>query len=143
MIDLTFYDNDRKHTPPVSVASGHLGTNEWQQLVIEAKAPEGAALMTFRAGYNHCTGTMWFDEAELVQVEPPQITEAPLQWSFALEGDVLGGAFAVRATAEGREDLIVCNFTGQTVEIGGLETAVPVTLRRSRGGGQIVDVTME
>lgn len=143
MIDLTFYDNDRKHTPPVSVASGQLGTNDWQQLVIEAKAPEGAALMTLRAAYNHCAGTMWFDRAQLVQVEPPQLTEEPLQWSFTLEGDALGGAFAVRATAEGREDLIVCNFTGQTVEIGGIEATAPIALRRSKDGQQIVDVTME
>ncbi len=99
--------------------------------------------MTFRAGYNHCAGTMWFDEAELVQVEPPQITEEPLQWSFALQGDALGGAFAVRATAKGREDVVVCNFTGQPATIAGIEATAPIILRRSEGGQQIVDVIME
>lgn len=142
VIDLTFYGPDKKPIPPYYAERGQNGTADWHKLQIEGRAPAGATLMTLRVGYNRCAGTMWLDGAELVQVDPPRVTHEQLDWSFAIEGDPAAGAFAIRATAEGREDLLVCNFTDAAATIAGVQTENRLTLRRTVGGVQTVAAQM-
>ncbi len=142
VIDLTFYDAQRKYIAPgMYVARGEIGTHAWQQISLEERAPAGAKLMTFRAGYNRSSGTLWFDDAELVQIDPPPAPprEAP-QWQFTVEGDPDAGVFAVRATTQGREDIIFCNSTGEQAQAAGIESSAPVALVRTEDGTEQVRV---
>ena len=132
VMDLTFYGPDRKPIKPWYATRGEQGTKDWYQIEIEGKAPEGTRLMTFRISYGRCAGTMWFDDAALIQVDPPRVKEEPLEWEFTIAGDPLTGIFTVHATAENRKDVVSCDFSGN-------KEAVPVALRRSRDGKELVD----
>ncbi|GAF99439.1 unnamed protein product, partial [marine sediment metagenome] len=137
VIDLTFYDAQRKYIAPgMYVGRGEIGTHAWQQISLQERAPEGARLMTFRAGYSRSSGTLWFDDAELVQVDPPPVLREQAEWQFSLEGDPASGVFVLRAMADGREDVVLCNSTGEKAELPGVESAAPVMLVRSREGKQ-------
>ena len=80
--------------------------------------------------------------SSLVQVDPPRIKQKVLHWEFGIEGDPADGAFAVRATADGHEDLLVCNFTGRLAEVAGVKTASPLALRRTANGKRTTDTQM-
>jgi len=132
VIDLTFYGPDAKYLAPgVFVASGASGTHDWEQTVVEGRAPEGARLVTFRGGLNWAAGTLWFDDAELVQVDSAPATAQPVGWRFRIEGTPGEGAFAVLAEVEGRRDVLVFNPTGQAATLGGHTTVEPVALFRT------------
>jgi hypothetical protein len=143
VIDLTFYGPDKKPISPYGVDRGQQGTADWHRMEIEMRAPQGTAFMTFRVSYGRCGGTMWLDDTELVQVDPPKVTQEQLDWSFAIEGDAGTGAFAVRATAANREDLLLCNFTGAAATIAGVETGSRLSLIRKVDGAETVTAKME
>jgi hypothetical protein len=132
VMDLTFYGPDRKPIKPWYVIRGEQGSKDWYQIEIEGKAPDGARLMTYRISYGRCAGTMWFDDAALIQVDPPRVQEEPLEWEFAIAGEPLTGVFTVQATAENRKDEVRCDFSGK-------EGTVPVALQRSRDGRELID----
>ena len=134
VIDLTFYDGARKYAAPgMFVARGEDGTHDWQQLVIEAQAPQGARLMTFRAGLNRAAGTLWFDDARLHRIDPtaPKAADtAQAPWQFSVEGTPGEGAFAIIATAGDRRDTLVINPSGDEVSVAGVTTRAPAALLR-------------
>ncbi len=54
---------------------------QWHPLGMQAPVPAGAAYVTFQVGVNRMTGTIWWDQAELV-------TESPVALRFALPSSI-------------------------------------------------------
>jgi hypothetical protein len=86
--------------------------------------------MTFRAGLAWAAGTLWFDDAEVVQVDPPPDVPERADWTFRIEGVPGEGAFAVLAEGDGRRDVLILNPTDEQATIAGHATAEPVALFR-------------
>ncbi|MBI2299949.1 MAG: heparinase II/III-family protein, partial [Armatimonadetes bacterium] len=139
-LDLTFYDGSRKHTPPVGGAGGRQGDSDWHQMVVEMRAPEGAALMTFRCGMHWCRGALWFDDARIEQLDPKPDLPPQVERRFELVGDPAGGAFGVRMNAAGQEDLLLLNLTAAPAAVAG-ETVGERLLLVRREGGQVTRVS--
>lgn len=131
VVDLTFHDAERNYLPPAAYAGrGQNGTHDWEQIVVEGRAPEEARLMTFRAGLAWAGGTLWFDDAELVLVDPQPVPRERADWAFRVEGNPRDGAFAVIAERGDRQDTLILNPTGQPATVAGHTTAEPVALSR-------------
>jgi hypothetical protein len=123
--DVTFYDSQGVHVPPVTTIEGHAGTHDWELMEAVVSPPQGARQVTFRAGLNWATGTLWYDDAVWEEVGAEAIPPAaPLRFT-RLEAPEERAA-AVQTEGSGFRDLLLFNPAKARLTLAGVTTDAAV-----------------